>query len=50
MGPQRIAAGSGGNKLMGDKGFLRVLDIKLGKTVIMGDVTRCLLQGCEENG
>jgi hypothetical protein len=26
---------------MGDNGFLRELDIKLGKTVIMGDTTWC---------
>ena len=42
MGPQRIAwLGQVVTNWMGDKGFLRVLDIKLGKTVIMGDVTRC---------
>ena len=42
MGPQRIAwLSQVVTNWMGDKGFLRVLDIKLGKTVIMGDVTRC---------
>lgn len=42
MGPQRIAwLSQVVTNWMGDSGFLRMLDIKLGKTVIMGDVTRC---------
>ena len=42
LGPQRIAwLGQVVTNWMGDRGFLRILDIKLGKTVIMGDVIRC---------
>ena len=42
MGPQRIAwLGQAVTNWMGDTGFLSVLDIKLGKIVIMGDTTWC---------
>jgi acyl dehydratase len=42
MGPQRIAwLGQVVTNWMGDNGFLRELDIKLGKTIIMGDTTWC---------
>lgn len=54
MGPQRIAwLGQVVTNWMGDNGFLRVLDIKLGKTVLMGDVTRChgkVVKKLEEDG